>query len=126
MPTTPAHSTRPKEIVIPLMMCADGSATPVVGPGDAVTVGQPIAKRDGKGAALHASVSGRVSAIELRPHPWGGRSPLAASLPGRFRLTLDAQPGGISRHLRPGSQKGVDVQLPGHVQLAPPKLRRPE
>ena len=65
----------PKEIVIPLMMCADGPAIPVVGPGDSVTVGQPIAKRDGRGAALHASVSGRVSGIELRPHPWGGRSP---------------------------------------------------
>ncbi len=65
----------PKEIVIPLMMCADGPAVPVVGPGDSVTVGQPIAKRDGRGAALHASVSGRVSGIELRPHPWGGRSP---------------------------------------------------
>ncbi len=64
-----------KEIVIPLIMCADGPATPMVGPGDAVTVGQPIARRGQTGAAAHASVSGRVSAIENRPHPWGGLSP---------------------------------------------------
>lgn len=65
----------PKEIVIPLVMCADGPATPMVSPGDPVTVGQPIARRGETGAAAHASVSGRVSAIENRPHPWGGLSP---------------------------------------------------
>ena len=64
-----------KEVVIPLVMCADGPATPMVRPGDPVTVGQPIARRGQTGAAAHASVSGRVIAIEDRPHPWGGRSP---------------------------------------------------
>ena len=64
----------PKEIVIPLIMCADGPSTPMVRPGDAVTVGQPIARRGKTGAAAHASVSGRVVAIEDRPHPWGGLS----------------------------------------------------
>lgn len=65
----------PPEIVIPLIMCADGPSTPMVGPGDTVTVGQPIARRGETGAAAHATVSGRVSAIENRPHPWGGLSP---------------------------------------------------
>ena len=64
-----------KEVVIPLVMCADGPATPMVRPGDPVTVGQPIARRGQTGAAAHASVSGRVIAIEDRPHPWGGWSP---------------------------------------------------
>lgn len=64
-----------KEIIIPLIMCADGPATPLVSPGDPVTVGQPIARRGETGAAAHATVSGRVSAIEDRPHPWGGLSP---------------------------------------------------
>ena len=62
----------PKEIVIPLIMCSDGPATPMVSPGDSVTIGQPIARRGATGAAAHASVSGRVAAIEKRPHPWGG------------------------------------------------------
>ena len=65
----------PPEIVIPLIMCADGPSTPMVGPGDTVTVGQPIARRGETGASAHATVSGRVSAIENRPHPWGGLSP---------------------------------------------------
>ena len=68
-------SHTPKEIIIPLIMCADGPSTPMVRPGDAVTIGQPIARRGQTGAAAYASVSGRVSAIEDRPHPWGGRSP---------------------------------------------------
>lgn len=68
-------SLSPKEVVIPLLMCADGPSTPLVRPGDPVTVGQPVARRGETGAAAHASVSGRVSAIEDRPHPWGGQSP---------------------------------------------------
>ena len=62
-----------KEIIIPLVMCADGPATPLVSPGDAVTVGQPIARRGETGASAHATVSGRVSAIEDRPHPCARR-----------------------------------------------------
>ena len=68
-------SRTPKEIVIPLIMCADGPSTPMVRPGDPVTIGQPIARRGQTGAAAFASVSGRVAAVEDRPHPWGGRSP---------------------------------------------------
>ena len=62
----------PKEVVIPLIMCSDGPAVPIVSPGDPVTIGQPIARRGQTGAAAHASISGRVAAIEKRPHPWGG------------------------------------------------------
>ena len=61
-------SRTPKEIVIPLIMCADGPSTPMVRPGDAVTVGQPIARRGKTGAAAHASVSGPVSYTHLRAH----------------------------------------------------------
>ena len=68
-------SRAPQEIVIPLVMCADGPATPMVRPGDPVAIGQPIARRGQTGAAAFASVSGRVAAIEDRPHPWGGHSP---------------------------------------------------
>lgn len=36
-------------------------------------MGQVIAKPTGDGVYVHASVSGRVKAIEPRPHPWGGK-----------------------------------------------------
>lgn len=62
----------PKQVILPLRMCARGNAVPVVKPGDQVTVGQVIARPQGEGVAVHASVSGRVEAVEPRPHPWGG------------------------------------------------------
>lgn len=63
----------PKQVAIPLTMCTGGGAVPVVQPGDKVTVGQVIAKPEEGGVYVHSSVSGRVRAIEPRPHPWGGR-----------------------------------------------------
>ena len=63
----------PKQVAIPLTMCTGGGAVPVVKPGDKVTVGQVIAKPEEGGVYVHSSVSGRVRAIEPRPHPWGGR-----------------------------------------------------
>ena len=82
-PATRKESTRrkplaqlsqpPREVAIPLLMCSDGPSVPVVRPGDPVSVGQVIARRGDCGVAIHASVSGRVRAIEPRPHPWGGK-----------------------------------------------------
>ena len=69
-------SPAPEEVIIPLIMCDSGPSLPLVQPGDRVLLGQPVARRDDSGgAAAHASVSGRVTAIEDRPHPWGGVSP---------------------------------------------------
>ena len=62
----------PEQVAIPLTMCSAGGAVPAVKPGDRVTLGQVIARPEGDGVAIHASVSGRVRAIEPRPHPWGG------------------------------------------------------
>ena len=65
----------PRQVVIPLKMSSEGTAEPVVRPGDHVQVGQPVAHGTGLGVSAHASVSGRVAAIESRPHPWGGSAP---------------------------------------------------
>jgi len=63
---------QPSQVVIPLVMSTGAAATPAVKPGDRVAIGQPIALGQGLSASAHASVSGRVAAIEERPHPWGG------------------------------------------------------
>lgn len=63
----------PQQVAIPLIMCSQGGAVPVVKPGDPVTVGQIIARPEGDGVYVHSSVSGRVRAIQPRPHPWGGK-----------------------------------------------------
>ena len=64
----------PEQVAIPLRMSAGEESVPLVKPGDLVEVGQPIAGPGPGGAAVHASVSGRVSAIREQPHPWGGQS----------------------------------------------------
>ena len=69
-------SAPPKEVILPLLMCADGPSVPLVRPGDRVRLGQPVAQwSETGGAAAHASISGKVAAVEDRPHPWGGSSP---------------------------------------------------
>ena len=69
-------SAPPAELAIPLLMSADGPSTPLVRPGSRVLRGQPVAQwNETGGAAAHAGISGLVTAIEDRPHPWGGTSP---------------------------------------------------
>lgn len=60
----------PEQVVLPLAMHTGEPCVPVVSVGDTVAQGQPIAQ-NGKGVLVHASVSGRVQAIEQWPHPWG-------------------------------------------------------
>ena len=64
----------PKTVVIPLSQHAGAPANPIVQVGDNVFVGQKI----GEAAAfisspVHSSVSGKVVAIEDRPHPTRGQ-----------------------------------------------------
>ena len=64
----------PEEIVLPLAQHAGLPAAPVVGVGEQVLRGQLIAGPEGMiSAAVHASTSGTVTAIETRPvpHPSG-------------------------------------------------------
>lgn len=68
-------SVSPEEIAIPLLMCSSGPSVPLVRPGDRVLRGQPVAQCGEAGSAAHAGISGRVTAVEDRPHPWGGSSP---------------------------------------------------
>lgn len=61
----------PEQVVIPLSMHKGEPCAPLVAAGDTVALGQPIGE-NAKGVLVHASVSGRVQAVERRPHPWGG------------------------------------------------------
>ncbi|HEY4368995.1 MAG TPA: electron transport complex subunit RsxC [Steroidobacteraceae bacterium] len=60
----------PAEVVLPLDQHSDGVTAATVKPGDTVLLGQPIAQpQSDTGAWLHATVSGRVTAVEPRPAP---------------------------------------------------------
>ena len=66
----------PKEVLLPMNMHSGQAAEPVVAVGDHVTVGQLIAREEGRNSApVHASVSGTVKAIE--PYAAGGRKTTA-------------------------------------------------
>ena len=63
----------PAQVVIPMSMHIGSPCTPTVAEGDEVKVGQLIGRPNGLGAPIHASVSGKVSAVEPRPYGGGGR-----------------------------------------------------
>lgn len=61
----------PAQVVIPMSMHVGAPCKPIVAVGDEVTVGQKIGEIAGLGAPIHAGVSGKVVAVEPRPHPGG-------------------------------------------------------
>ena len=63
----------PAQVVIPMSMHVGAPCKPIVAVGDEVKVGQKIGEIAGLGAPIHASVSGKVVAVEPRPHPGGGK-----------------------------------------------------
>lgn len=63
----------PAQVVIPMSMHVGAPCKPIVAVGDEVTVGQKIGEIAGLGAPIHASVSGKVVAVEPRPHAGGGK-----------------------------------------------------
>lgn len=65
-----ALAAPPEQVVLALDQHIGEPAEPLVRPGDTVLCGQPIAAASPRGGAwLHASVSGRVRALEMRPAP---------------------------------------------------------
>lgn len=66
----------PALAAIPLQQHIGAPCEPLVKAGDTVKLGQKIGQPKGfVGAPVHASVSGKVRAIEPRPHPVGGQVP---------------------------------------------------
>ncbi len=64
----------PKQVVIPMSMHLGAPANPVVQAGDTVKVGQLLGKAAGFiSAPVHSSVSGKVIAVEERPHATRGK-----------------------------------------------------
>lgn len=69
-PVTPL-SQPPAQVVIPMSMHIGAPCKPLVAKGDLVKVGQKIGEIAGLGAPIHASVSGKVLAVEPRPYTGG-------------------------------------------------------
>ena len=61
----------PDLVVIPMSQHIGAPCQPLVKKGDIVTVGQKIGDNQGLCVPVHASVSGTVKAVEMRPHTSG-------------------------------------------------------
>ena len=61
----------PDELVIPMSQHIGAPCVPLVKKGDLVTMGQKIGDNEGLCVPVHASVSGKVKAVEIRPHSNG-------------------------------------------------------
>ena len=64
-------AVKPKQVVIPLLQHIGAPCAPLVQVGDRVLRGQKIGDGEGLCVPVHASVSGKVVAIEPRPHVSG-------------------------------------------------------
>ncbi len=62
----------PDTVTIPMSLHIGAPCTPIVKKGDQIFLGQKIGEANGfVSAPIHASVSGKVKAVEERPHPNG-------------------------------------------------------
>jgi len=123
---------QPAEVALPLRQHIGAPARPVVAKGDIVRRGQLIAEPGGFiSAGVHASVSGKVKAIEARPHALGkpvdaiviendGRNEWADGLPGNNDVSaLSAE--NIRAKVQAAGIVGLGgATFPTHVKLSPP------
>ena len=70
--SAPVPAPIPTTVIIPLQQHIGAPCEPLVGPGDTVKLGQKIGDGPGLCVPVHASVSGRVLAMEPRRQPGGG------------------------------------------------------
>jgi Na+-translocating ferredoxin:NAD+ oxidoreductase subunit C len=123
----------PDEVVLPVRQHAGKPATLIVKRGDRVERGDTLAVADGFiSAPVHASASGRISAIEQWPHPDGTTAmavridvdPRSAQVP-RPRVVPDWRqltPQQIVQAVQDAGVVGLGgAAFPTHVKLAPPK-----
>ncbi len=78
----------PKQVVIPMLQHIGVPCTPSVAVGDQVKKGQKIGDGAGLCVPVHASVSGKVIAVEPRRHP-NGKDVLSVVIENDFKNTMD-------------------------------------
>ncbi|MDR2605979.1 MAG: electron transport complex subunit RsxC [Oscillospiraceae bacterium] len=120
----------PAQLTVPLSMHIGVNAKPLVSPGDAVKLGQPIGEAGGAvSSPVHSPVSGSVSAVEERLHP-NGRMVLSVVIDndGEDAAHESVQPkiidesdytGSVVRALLEGGVVGMGgATFPAHYKLS--------
>ncbi len=126
----------PERVVISTLRVSGAQLTPLVKRGDFVKMGQKIADSDAfVSAPIHASVSGKVVAVEPRPHPTGRRLVNAIVIENDHLDAWDAacvpaDPAALTAPeiVRLAREKGLvglgGATFPTHVKLNPPRDRK--
>ena len=123
--------TPPPQVVIPLHQHTGAPCQPLVQKGDTVLKGQKIGDVEAAVAApVHASLPGRVVAVEPRPHPAGRDVPAvvvewdgsdAAVDVGPYPDPDDLEPARIAEIIREGGLVGLGgAAFPTAVKVRPP------
>ncbi len=123
----------PKIVRIPLQQHIGAPAKPVVQIGQHVKTGELVAEAGGYvSAALHASVSGKVTAIRAFPHPFGSKMPaIEIESDGwdtpyeQFQPIADSSSLNSEQIIEAVHRAGIvglgGAAFPTHVKLKPPK-----
>ena len=94
----------PDVVVIPMSQHIGAPCKPLVKKGDPVTVGQKIGECQGLGVPVHAPVSGKVKAVEMRAHT-SGTSVMSVVIENDHKKTLCPE-------VQPRTQEQVDGLSP--------------
>jgi len=123
----------PSRVVIPLSQHTGAPAEPIVAVGDEVTAGQKIGQAQGYiSVPVHASIGGKVTAIEPHRHPLGGELPAViiesdGSQPSPPRTqapswSVPSDPKAMIEAVREAGIVGLGgAAFPTHVKLSPPE-----
>ena len=95
---------QPDILVIPMSQHIGAPCQPLVKKGDTVTMGQKIGDNQGLCVPVHASVSGKVKAVEMRPHT-GGTTAMSVVIENDRQNTL-------CEDCKPRTQAQVDALTP--------------
>lgn len=122
----------PEQVIIPVLQHIGAPAEPTVNAGDEVKIGDVVCQSKGfVSIPSHASVSGKVKAIENRPHPVGGQvlsividndgndtlSPSIAPVQNYMAQDIDT----IKEKILQAGLAGMGgAAFPTHVKLSPP------
>lgn len=133
---------RPERVVLPLRQHIGAPCQPLVKVGDLVSLGQPVGDAEAPVAApIHASVSGKVVAVEPRLNPSGRKEPavvietapedtLWEGLPEPFGWNLDPEsldPGLIRQRVRQAGLVGMGgAGFPAAIKLSPKAGSEPD
>ena len=125
----------PKKVILPLSQHTGSPSEPIVAVGDAVTVGQMIARPSGHiSAALHATISGKVTRMAYSP-TYNQARVLSITIealgdePQEFKSQVvkdvdSYSPEKLLEIIRDAGVVGLGgAAFPTHVKLSPPKTK---